>query len=619
MSYPWLPHEIYVHILSQLPPRTNCDSSVKVLAECSLVNSDLRNAASLSALWQPHYRIRYHHSVPSREATRREVCNEDYRLMYFARRRLDRRALRILEGVITDGRSRHDGARELVRDLSFDVWDTLNIEIHRPLPRGFRFGSEGGEDSQEELDDHERSQGITRMFWAKTLLGSIARSNAVQEWGRLLHPQPGAPEVTFEDALTGLSAFFAISPHEISNQLDALSERCRAYLTSRHRSLDSASPEFDLADTCAKICDFLRDEGFQAASSNRFHNLFNHFPHSVLSTNKKTLPMSLVYLFVAISRRLGIVVSPIDFPVRVIAHVASGNPTTPDILVDVYGSSSKAILSVSDDIPERLLAAGVLPSEALTYIMPSPASQLLLRTTRNIIGSFQIMNEAEISSLPHVEFQSASYAAICATLLLIPNNNILERVAFPNWPLSIDAGPVLLDGVVPLLPPRDGRILERRCKEIMDNQAVAETPSFRSRAAKRIKFFVGMFFQHIRFAYVGLIVGWQPTCMASENWIANMGVDHLQHGRHQPFFNVITVQGSPRYVAQENISPWNPTEDDIRDFFQGYGNLGMYFRDVDRPEHCGSRGRLLLSQELHEEYPEDDNAGKQWVMYGSFD
>jgi len=32
-----------------------------------------------------------------------------------------------------------------------------------------------------------------------------------------------------------------------------------------------------------------------------------------------------------------------------------------------------------------------------------------------------------------------------------------------------------------------------------------------------------------------------------------MGIDLLQHGRHQPFYNALLSDGSRRYVAQENI------------------------------------------------------------------
>jgi len=46
-------------------------------------------------------------------------------------------------------------------------------------------------------------------------------------------------------------------------------------------------------------------------------------------------------------------------------------------------------------------------------------------------------------------------------------------------------------------------------------------------------------FQHKRYGYEGVIVGWDPKCAAPEEWIMQMGVDSLARGRHQSFYHVM--------------------------------------------------------------------------------
>jgi len=99
--WPWLPTELYIHILSYLPPgKDRADLSVKTLCSCLSANSHLRNAALFPDLWEPHYRVRYTECVEEREERRREETKGDWRLMYVARRELDRKALQIRAGFL---------------------------------------------------------------------------------------------------------------------------------------------------------------------------------------------------------------------------------------------------------------------------------------------------------------------------------------------------------------------------------------------------------------------------------------------------------------------------------------------------------------------------------------
>lgn len=69
---------------------------------------------------------------------------------------------------------------------------------------------------------------------------------------------------------------------------------------------------------------------------------------------------------------------------------------------------------------------------------------------------------------------------------------------------------------------------------------------------------VGDLFRHRRYRYRAVITGWDATCQASEQWMQQMGVDALPHGRTQSFYHVLVEDHSTRYVAQENIDVITP-------------------------------------------------------------
>jgi len=240
-----------------------------------------------------------------------------------------------------------------------------------------------------------------------------------------------------------------------------------------------------------------------------FHHLFNHFPHRFLSTHRKTNPLSLVYIFVAIARRLGIAASPTDFPHRVMAHVSSPNPDISDMYIDVYGSSTKTVLSASEDIPRLLLQAGITPASMLRYIAPSTAAPMLLRAARNILSSLRMLphNATDISE---GDCQAAMYASYCVNILLTGDNQVIPHLVNHLSDFPLDLGPVLHDTFAPLLQARSAQVLMDGCKEaIAAEEAVVNPFHRRSGTSRHVKYFVGMVFEHARQGYLGCIRGWE--------------------------------------------------------------------------------------------------------------
>ncbi|KFM58213.1 hypothetical protein X975_11319, partial [Stegodyphus mimosarum] len=69
-----------------------------------------------------------------------------------------------------------------------------------------------------------------------------------------------------------------------------------------------------------------------------------------------------------------------------------------------------------------------------------------------------------------------------------------------------------------------------------------------------VKFAVGMIMKHkIRYNYRCVIYGWDSECVASRDWIKQMGVYKLPSKDKQPFYHVLAEDGTNRYAAQENL------------------------------------------------------------------
>ena len=65
-----------------------------------------------------------------------------------------------------------------------------------------------------------------------------------------------------------------------------------------------------------------------------------------------------------------------------------------------------------------------------------------------------------------------------------------------------------------------------------------------------VKYAIGMIMKHQRYGYLCVITGWDLRCKASPQWMLGMGVQALDGGANQPFYNVFADDGSSRYAAQ---------------------------------------------------------------------
>ncbi|KAI0079618.1 hypothetical protein K474DRAFT_1658979 [Panus rudis PR-1116 ss-1] len=609
MPIPTLPVELFVEILGHLPVCDD-DSSIKTLSNAFLANSQTRTAASTSLLWKPHYQHRYVHCVEARERERRKALGGDWRLLYIQRRLLDRHALYILGQLRDDRTGRHERVRRLA-ELSFDIWDVLRQEEQLPLPYCL-LGGAALTVPQDAYDNRLAEENVLpRKFWAGTALGIIARRHNIQLWNEVF--QINGNSISFEDALASLSSAFDFSIQEITMKLEGIYEQCREMLVQSNVCLDPRNPAYDIWDLCIKIRSVLREMGFCLATGLHFNRPLTQFPHNFLQEgHRQTIPMSLVYVFVAMARRLGIRAFPMNFPGAVQAYIESSDPTGEDIILDVCSEHPPIRASNIDDL--RALSPyhfTTMPSADADATRPAGPAAMLLRAFNNILIfiRFERMH-LESSGTPPETQENAIYIVELCRSLHTPD---IQMLPVPPEGKPLDASAVLLDGLCPHLEQGIRATFESYChKRIeMDDKTESRT---REPNVQQAEWFVGMVFRHVEYKYTGYITGWDSNCEASEEWIARMGVDRLGFGRHQPFYTAVADDGQTRYVAQENIQPIMPIcSGKVMELFDiSRSSFSRYFTGI-ADDDTEKPGRLSLSKELQDLYPDDDDYGRRSV------
>ena len=379
---------------------------------------------------------------------------------------------------------------------------------------------------------------------------------------------------------------------------------------------------------------YLRDHKLTGVTSEeRYHDLQNSFIGIALQDdNHPSLPLISVAIYCCIARRLGIDAHPCGFPFHVMAIVK------PPIHVDLDNRSIDKASQAEpmytdpfrsyDEVPVatlrmQLSEMGVVSSNHASLLNASSTTEIVRRTARNIIASLQTIPEGPSTvdaAIP--EMDSAFYGALWA-LLMLPDGNgaavndqrarclphiveLLEKQFF------MDIG-LIEKHILPLFRhQRHYEPLRETIRLMRVGDRIPKPVKQRTReTGKDVRYRVGQLFQHKRYNYHAIIVGWDWNCKATEEWISRMNVADLARGRHQAFYHVLYVQlnscpfytvdltscrvedSSPRYVAEENI--------EIKEFDVGHRLMniaGRYFKRFDRLSST-------FESNIRDEYPDD--------------
>lgn len=223
----------------------------------------------------------------------------------------------------------------------------------------------------------------------------------------------------------------------------------------------------------------------------------NNFPHAYLTTNKQTLPLCLVHIFTAIATRLGLNVSPINFPGTVLAHVLPRHEVTEPVIVNPSVAHPANLILNSMIEP----FTGISNT---TNFQPCTGLLMLLRASRNILSSL-----VPIDDVPQSILHPSLLLSICVHLLFQADNDtlntLLSNICLEAWDCIM-----LLDRLVPSLVARCQAKVISHCQTVLNAEAAAEL-KIHNRSDKPVKYFVGMAFVHAKYKYVGFIYGWDVS------------------------------------------------------------------------------------------------------------
>ena len=226
--------------------------------------------------------------------------------------------------------------------------------------------------------------------------------------------------------------------------------------------------------------------------------MMNNFPHAYLTTNKQTIPISLVHIFTAIATRQGLNASPINYPGTVLAHVLPRHEAAEPMIVNVSHPRP------TDAILNSQINNAHLPGIAL-HFQPCTGLPMLMRASRNILASLPVQNSDVLPSI----LRPSLLLSLCVHLLFQAEDDVLNRLLDDAYLQAWDCI-FLLDRLAPSLVSRCQGMIRSQCQTVLDAEAVAEL-NIHSRTGIPVKYFVGMAFVHARYKYVGFIFGWDVS------------------------------------------------------------------------------------------------------------
>ncbi|KAF2769370.1 F-box domain protein [Teratosphaeria nubilosa] len=589
-----LPDELIEAIVSYLPPADSVSFGSTSRRSNKITYEPLVWRRHCLQGWK-HWEA--HHDLHDR--LDRPIAQTKWRQLYQQRQKTDTEALDTFNKLLTT--QPHRIARiEAIAKCGYDVKDLL------------------AKQRDETPDDAEDV--LARRYYATAILGQIHRETALNKWMRLQREQM----VSLEEVL-GAYDLFVLGDrrgdlHDINKELDRIAARVRA-----------RDPDFDALSTRRKavqVARFVRSENLAGnTSSEEYHNLRNNFISMVLFDEPRTsLPLQSAAIYCAIARRLGVNAKPSNFPGHV--HVVIERPAdaeldgrprsagelSPEDPADVMHMDP---WRTADEVPRSSLATrlsqmGAPVAQHNFHLAPTTMLNMAQRTGRNIMNSVQEARDRQRGTTRRNSFpdtDAAWYSMLWSMLVLGDSGDqaatlhrrrqclpyLMEHYQshFPE-----DLG-LIEELILPMFEgEREHHVLVHliATARLADSNAKAPSPRPTSPTTPRPAFKIGTHFQHRRYGYHAIVVGWDTKCSAETRWIEQMRVDELPRGRDQPFYNVVADDKTVRYVAEENIRDVGAQGVAPPETLMGLA--GRYFKRWDRVA-----GRFVSN--IRDEYPDD--------------
>ncbi|KAI0409358.1 hypothetical protein F4802DRAFT_546302 [Xylaria palmicola] len=575
-----LPVELIQQILQYLPPEL-------VLTSVALVSRRLNSIAEEPLLWKFYCgaSFRYwqaEHRI--RDKLRAGLHDVDWKALYRLRWKRNCRIAHLIDGIVASRVSRLEKTEQICR-YGYDAKDYLLSQCR----------------VDESVDDF-----LARRYYSCTVLDSIHRSLAIEEWAKYqAFTRRDGPSTSNVERLNcgmrlerALGAFDMFMLHDNEGDLD---EICGLLddIAARFRA---ASPQLDQATTRAKaigLAQWLHANNLTGLNDGETYRYLRNclIGRALRDDQHPSLPIISCAIYSALASRSGFEAYPCALPNHVHAVVLSppgvslnGEALPPEqagtqltMFLDPYGSDEEIPI---DQIQDALNRIGIVSNHE-DILKPTSTDMIVMRTAQNIrasFTSFRTIDRPLSQLIPMIELnrgdwarnlQPALYSMIWASIMMVP---ILPPNDEVRWDWQQDVRDLLTYFYEYF--PEDSWLIEKYVCPMYDSfvhrQANWELPSKRVRdqirdirrvdasvraprrrsdlaGEIRVRFRVGQVFKHRRYDYHGIIIGWTTEGAGGiANWDESSSSRDLWQGHSEPYYRcMVGTDGSDHHIIAE--------------------------------------------------------------------
>ncbi|KAJ3522804.1 hypothetical protein NM208_g12704 [Fusarium decemcellulare] len=623
MFFSQVPDEIIQHLLYYIPPEDN-------LSSFQLLSHRLRRLANEPLLWRYHCQSNFRFWHPEHNFQRRlkgRASQTPWKDLFIVRKCRNAQLDRLLDEILATrvGRVRRF---EKVCNFGYDAKDFLLEQCN----------------TANSADDV-----LARRYYSKSLLDSIHRSIAVEEWHKIqlasTDPAAHSSSLSLERALGAFDLFVL---HDQPGDLDDIAD----ILDAKAAEFRESTPDINELTTRQKalaLNRWLRMNnltGLQHPERN-YRNLRNCLIGQALRhEDHDSIPIISSAIFCCIAERLGLHAQCCAFPTHVHAIVFAEQGKTLDgapiaqpsaslerMYLDPYSSSEEVPMA---DLQAMLSQFGWQTSTDV-FLSPVTPVAIAMRTARNIRATAARVIEARDEADPELtqlitgndtsNIDAALYSALWASLLLTPVDSFeWDEVLEPflnRFAKSWHEDAWLVEKYIFPLYDRFGPFRERFIRNnprrwddprevlgLVDELDELAPPVFRRNTERRqpVLYKIGQVFKHRRYGWIGAVNGWtdqgtrrlpMPHTVAIDETLddnSDTELPNLVRPRNQTFYTCLRTSGPERHVvAEDNIVLIQDPNEVPESLFP---QAGKFFKRFDA-ETCTFVSNIL------EQYPED--------------
>ncbi|KAI0198615.1 hypothetical protein F4808DRAFT_435200 [Astrocystis sublimbata] len=587
-----LPYELIQQVLQYLDPQD-------VLAAVALTSRQLNRIAEEPLLWRYYCQTCFKYWQAEhrfQDKLRGQLRNVDWKGLYLLRLRRNSHIARLVDGIVASRVSRLEKTEQICR-YGYDAKDYLL--------------------SQCRVDDAHKDV-LARRYYACTVLDSIHRSLAIEEWAKYQRfTQQGGPPPSTVERLNGgmrleraLGAFDLFMLHDNDGDLDEIGQLLDDISSRFH----AANPGVERATTRGKAMALARwlhannMTGLSDPTEETYRYLRNCLIGRALRDDQHpSLPIISAAIYSALASRSGFEAYPCALPNHVHAVVLAppgvslDGTTLPStqaerqetMFLDPYGSDEEVPI---DHIQNLLYRLGIFVGHE-EMLQPTSTDLIVMRTAQNIrasFTSFRTIDRPLSQLIPMIELnrgdwarnlQPALYSMIWASIMMapvLPDNDevrwdwqqdvrdlltyFYEYFPEDSWLIEKYVCPMYDSFAAPTRRQRDWELPSRRVRDqirdIRGVDASARQPRRRSEVVEgvNVRFKIGQVFKHRRYDYHGIILGWTTEGAGGiADWDPNnQGAGRtLWAGHNEPYYRcMVGTDGSDHHIiAEGSIEP----------------------------------------------------------------